>query len=514
MTYHGVHINQANQGALATLYRARPALVKTLDHGPDWATIKVACDIKFLLGRLWLDDQANFEPTPEAAAERLFEMMRLLMLKWRGVYDAWETPWNEYAQRGPDLALHARACRRFCELAHNIGVKVAVGNFSVGNPEPPELASLFAPGLEKADYLSLHEYWLPGAFNAPWWVGRWQRLVEALPLHLRRPVIITECGIDGGLESRPHNTAGWRAYNIGAEEYAAELQAYVDNLDERVLGVAVFNLGDYDGGRWQSFEIAATPPIELWLGTGPRDPLPTPTEPPMSFPATDRLSALLAAEFGDRFEDVRTRLPDGDYGLGNYPARPVEAVTDIAIHHTATVSTATVETVHRQHTTNNRWGGTGYTMFVDGAARVYLTGTLETVRAHVGGTDPTTGQGWNYKTVGVCLAGSFMEYQPTLEQRDAARRVLGCLYQIIGEKPYRGHKEFNGAPATACPGSTWDQWRTDLAPRPVVPPVRFDKVVWALEEATRVLEREGLINESRFIADSYTMDAIIRRDGQ
>ena len=71
MSLRGVHINTLDNGAMSLLQQARPALVKTLDFGPDWAALKADCDIRFLLGRVWCDDDAAMMPTPERAAERL-----------------------------------------------------------------------------------------------------------------------------------------------------------------------------------------------------------------------------------------------------------------------------------------------------------------------------------------------------------------------------------------------------------------------------------------------------------
>lgn len=271
MTLYGIHVNAFTQDVRGTMGRGRPGLVKTLDFGPDWATLKTEYGIRFLLGRVWCDDDSALAPTPEAAAERLWKRCWEKVQRHAFALDALETPWNEAHQRGAELEQHARACRRFCELAHYEGLRVAVGNFSVGNPEPDEFAASFGPAMEAADYLSLHEYWLPGQFNAPWWAGRWRRLLDALPTSLRRPVIISEMGIDGGLEGRPASTAGWRAYDLTAREYTAELRAYTDALDGDVLGVALFNVGDYPGGRWGSFEAAGVAEVEAWLRAGPRE---------------------------------------------------------------------------------------------------------------------------------------------------------------------------------------------------------------------------------------------------
>lgn len=272
MALRGLHVNVLDSATLATLRRARPALVKTLDTGQDWGRLKAESDIRFLLARVHLDDVATLSPSPEVAAERLWRAMWPKLAANRAAWDAIESPWNERFHRGGELVGHARACRRLCELAAGEGMTVAVGCFSVGTPEPDEFAEMFAPAVEGAGYLALHEYWLPRDFGRPWWCGRWARLLDALPEDLRRPVIISECGIDGGLEMppRPRASAGWRAYGLMGAQYAAQLAAYVDSLDGRVVGATVFNAGDYPDQKWRSFDVAGVSEVETWLAAGPR----------------------------------------------------------------------------------------------------------------------------------------------------------------------------------------------------------------------------------------------------
>jgi len=283
MTLVGVHVNILTPAAERTLRNGRPKLVKTLQHNLPWDALKAECGIEFLLGREWLDPDANLDPTPEAAAERLFAAMLPAMQRWRGVYDAWETPWNERFQRPWErLADHAKACRRFCELAQGERIAVAVGNFGVHNPEPEEMA-LFAPALELAAYLSLHEYWLPNQFNWGFWAGKWRRLVETLPPESRRPVLITECGVDGQLEGKPLGT-GWRSYGMSAEWYVAGLDEYRRSLDDRVAGMAVFCCGTADE-TWLPLDVAGEEKVGGWLLEVNAAPaVPPPPEPPTPDP--------------------------------------------------------------------------------------------------------------------------------------------------------------------------------------------------------------------------------------
>lgn len=306
MTLRGLHVYVLTAAGEALLPHA--ALIKTMDHGPDWRSLKAEHGIKFLLGRVHLDDVANLSPTPEAAAERLWGLMWPKIAPHQGVYDAIETPWSERFVKGGELIGHARACRRFCDLAEDYGFAVAVGNFNVGTPEPWELAEHFALALEhpSARFLSAHEYWLSWRFDWGFWAGRWKEFMAALPEDLRKPVIISECGIDGGLEEppRPRARAGWRAYGLSEADYLAQLTTYMDSLDERVLGVCVFNSGDMGGkkpaDRWDSFEVAG-PGFAAWLANGPRAWRPLPPGdplPPLAGVGEEEKPVRLITDFG------------------------------------------------------------------------------------------------------------------------------------------------------------------------------------------------------------------------
>jgi hypothetical protein len=167
-----------------------------------------------------------------------------------------------------------------------LGLKVAVGNFSVGVPEAEEFEA-FLPAIETAKQhggiLSLHEYSAPslrdgvnsaipgidaidgaGALTLRYryWYDYFLR-----PLDLVIPLAITEAGIDGGvLQGESHEQSGWRAFidNGGLDQispeaaagYLEQLSWYDDELrrDPYVIGFAIFNAGS-PSGRWASFDI-------------------------------------------------------------------------------------------------------------------------------------------------------------------------------------------------------------------------------------------------------------------
>lgn len=265
----GVHINKWTTGAKNIVVNGRPGLVKSLDQNPEIFRLKEAQGF-FYVARRHFDKEAWFSPTPEANAEYLFSIMHREFKPYRQYMDCILTPWNERAQRPHENAVvHALAVRRFAQLAHEEGYKVGGPNFSVGNPEPEQM-NLWAETLSQLDYFVLHEYWAALGpmcrFDRPYWVGRWKRLLDALPAASRKPIIFGECGIDNQLIGRSVDRAGWRDAEVSGATYAQQLQEFYDSLDPAlVLGIAVFNSGDHDNQLWKSFELETCTEFTDWL---------------------------------------------------------------------------------------------------------------------------------------------------------------------------------------------------------------------------------------------------------
>ncbi|MHB1317071.1 MAG: hypothetical protein ACYCYF_00455 [Anaerolineae bacterium] len=186
-----------------------------------------------------------------------------------GIDSTWQMEW--YA------AFEAERAR----LMSDLGLKVAVGNFSTGTPEADEFAS-FLPAIETAKalggVLAVHEYSAPTMMDG---VGlaipgheaevdagsltlRYRYWYEhyLAPARLVIPLVVTEAGIDSGvLPVQAPAVGGWRdldATSAGQalSSYVGQLSWYDDQLrrDPYVIGFAVFNAGDANG-RWASFDI-------------------------------------------------------------------------------------------------------------------------------------------------------------------------------------------------------------------------------------------------------------------
>ena len=243
---------------------------------------------------------ANVDLTssPKNAGERWFYSLLPALTALAHVVDFVEVPVNERFSGSGEIGRFAEASARFVELAADKGVRVIVGNFSTGTPEPQD-AALFLPAMETAfvhgGALGLHEYGLPNDLALTWEIGRWVRFYEACarqwPDAWKLQLYLTEFGVDGGNEKppRPRAQAGWRAYYNGptaGAQYAAWLDRAVqeeenfDAFQDVLRGVCLFNCGDYADNSWASFEVGGAPELVAWVAASPKATTPGPTPTP------------------------------------------------------------------------------------------------------------------------------------------------------------------------------------------------------------------------------------------
>jgi len=223
----GLHINGFWGGEGDWIERAKPQVLVSLDHNPDrWRDLRAKSPNTFIIGRYvaYDDGDPRYYPTgdgdtPEGArqkAENFFNAMRSDVEKMRGLYDAWvginEPVCHTNAHAENLSAWH----ERWGDLMKSIGVTSVAYTFSQGVPEKGHWAIL-AKGLEHCDLLGLHEYWCPH-WNSPnmipWHTLRYRTAWEQLPDSAKRPIVITECGADGGAAEPPLHTDGWKKFVI------------------------------------------------------------------------------------------------------------------------------------------------------------------------------------------------------------------------------------------------------------------------------------------------------------
>ncbi len=288
----GLHVTGSTSPRIMEFIEAaKPAVIVVVGDLGLLAEIKRVSPNTVTLGRLLQGDQSMTGDPREKARE--------FVLANAGQYlanpgaDYW-LGWNEPDVSQPwQMAWYASFEEERAVAMAELGLKVAIGNFSTGTPEPERFLE-FLPAIKAAKQyggiLALHEYSAPtmqsglGA-GLPGLEGK--EHYGALTLRYRYwydhylqandlviPLVISEAGIDGGvLRSQGVTLGGWRDFRsverLGAgmqpltlDDYLAQLSWYDDELrrDPYVIGFAVFNVGDRQG-EWASFDLTDELPL-------------------------------------------------------------------------------------------------------------------------------------------------------------------------------------------------------------------------------------------------------------
>lgn len=150
---------------------------------------------------------------------------------------------------------------------------------------------------------------------------------------------------------------------------------------------------------------------------------------------------------GTAYEDARSLVPSPGY-LRRSPSQ----ISQVLIHHSDTEHTGDdVAAIHQIHDYHRRldWPGIAYSALVMPAGTVYITGDLDTIRYHSGGSHNVTGYA-------VCLVGRYAQGVPPDTQVAAARCLARDVSREVGRVLLvRGHREVS---ATVCPGAWWTAW--------------------------------------------------------
>ncbi|MBM3188114.1 MAG: hypothetical protein FJZ90_05260 [Chloroflexi bacterium] len=282
----GIHVTRNSSPAIMAFVRdATPAVVAAVGDLGWLAEVKEASPNTVTIGRLIEGDQ-SFEGDPAERA-RQFVNANAETYKANPGVDYW-LGWNEPVFRDEwEVEWYAAYEAERTVAMAELGLKVAIGNFSAGTPEATQFAK-FLPAIAVAKQyggiLAVHEYsaptmrhgvgaGIPGLENRHdfgaltlryrFWYGFYLQ-----PNDLVVPLVVTEAGIDGGVlrdgEDRP---MGWRDFTVSRdrregtpaqplESYLEQLSWYDDELrrDSYALGFAIFNVGD-SGGQWASFDL-------------------------------------------------------------------------------------------------------------------------------------------------------------------------------------------------------------------------------------------------------------------
>ncbi len=267
--------------------RALPRVILSMDHSPDvWRAVKQISPNTFILGRYYVDDGEQVFNQPETDALNFFNRMRADAEKMRGCYDAW-MGYNESVIHNAVQAVNlSRFYVKWGQLMRDAGFKSAAYSFATGNPaagfpnpdgsgSEPNYWPLLANGARACDYLALHEYSAPHMQDGAGYLClRYRAAWNALPADARKPILIAETGIDGGvIPGGADAQKGWTFFT-NEDGYLAQLKWYDDNLqmDDYVMGATIFTMNAW--GKQDSFAIAHAAKIRDYIGAGGPPPPP------------------------------------------------------------------------------------------------------------------------------------------------------------------------------------------------------------------------------------------------
>lgn len=286
----GFQVLAWRDGVLEYCLRSQVQQLKVLV--PDAANLRVikenipGCFVVYRMYKSFEAQQALLE-NPVDGARRFADEILRASEQSRSYIDAYEglnepdALWGDNALRYNEwTAEYARIMRQrgHRTVAYNWSVGTPQGYFrGDGNADPDGFReglrqhwSVFLDGLRESDYLGLHEYSAPRMWDAATWLClRYRRVYEVLPEDCRKPLFITECGIDSGVTGV--GLHGWRWYNYTEDEYLEQLRWYTNELnrDDFVIGAHIFQCGSYDS-QWESFDILGCEKIADYIANQPR----------------------------------------------------------------------------------------------------------------------------------------------------------------------------------------------------------------------------------------------------
>lgn len=236
------HISGFDSNVINLLEQVQPSLVKVFDFPSDSNIdeIRRRCPGALIVYRQFTN--LDFRDPADAYLAELADTLR--KLKGRGI--VWEGINEPVLNDAQDAAALAQWTSRFAELMHAQGEKIAAFSFSTANPRL-ELVPLLGDAATASDYIALHEYYSPtrGAVD----LGRYRAFRARLPRAARKPIVITECGLDDGANQ------GWQKY-FSQDQYLANLADYDKIMlkDSYVVGGTIFQYGA--GSPWASFNVS------------------------------------------------------------------------------------------------------------------------------------------------------------------------------------------------------------------------------------------------------------------
>ena len=462
---------------MAWIKTNRPKIVKIMEDNPDF--IK-ACQeyVGFWLYRAYTEDQSVENPDKSAQKhyDRLMSKAAVQYMRDTGILFACEG-FNEINTG------HAQDFNKLCEmdielarLLRKEGILYCGGSVGVGHPalhykdywpidindpslSPEDRARAvplhkyepFLEALVAVDFYAVHEYYAPRMDdvrnldpNEPgtgWWLMRYRKWWPKLAAEYRKPLIISETGIDSGAPHFwPGAQGGWQSFgsdnmDLKIQDTIAQLEVYGEALvSDGVYGATPFLWGTKDKVHWATFDWLEPRASSEAFGTLVRDGI-----------------QVVEPEFD--WVDIRDTIqkhenyPYGDEHIDEflYKTRSLTDIDTIVIHHTGWVPVGPDATA-RYHVEDKGWPAVGYHIMIVPDGTVYYMNDFSISSFHA--------KKFNSTSVGIALEGDFMNgNRPTGAQMNSATKLLRDLRTYFQYDYVVGHKELL---PTDCPGDSWD----------------------------------------------------------
>lgn len=533
----GLHINSLLTQHLDFVGKVRPSVNLLLNPKAEEAEkVKARSPESKLIGRVtvppgdgivhgWYLDAGTAEGA-RAAGKRAAE---LCLAQRVPQCDAWIVNNEPPIKTVEQARLLAEFDSEFARQMSRGGSKACIGAFSRGTPEIPALGSgaildAYSSALRIAydvgAWLCFHQYGkYPLLHDAEYLALRWQRHI--LPYYRAKNVpipryVITEYGYDLGSGVDAQDRDGWRVspYADNPRDYADHLLQLAQEYakDNACIGATLFCAG-FAG--WQSFavdgELLDYMATLIWPKFGtvvapiPVS-VPKPVEVPMPIPAP-----------------IKPVSPDGWKPSPNFTPNKGIAKDVIVYHHTAPgdalswlrnpgsgVSTSYLVmktgTIYQLVADNNIAWHAGYSRMPDGRENVNNFSFGIEIENDGDGRDP-------YPQVQIDAVVALSRYLVARYGIKRENNVTHKLIRDLWKKKYPSRLDDLGRPIgykTDPRGLDMDK----LLDRIYAVPLRYDKLVWALEYSARVLRLEGWQAEHDYLIKVILPPLVRLRDGK
>jgi len=273
-----------------------PSGIAVAKFAGDWAMAHDVPDGVLVIGRMVMEDydaqeqKANGQTPLEAVQQFLQDQLPTYQANPQIEY--WEGHNEPVWSDEEGMAWYAQFEVERMQLMADLGLKCVIGNFATGTPDL-SLWPAFLPALQAARehraILGLHEYscpwmwWMTGSYQLDpnvdegdegWTTLRYRKVYRQhlIPNDLGDvPLVITECGIDYGVNPKPPGVQGGTWKELGsfwnqhdnepdkADYYFRQLVWYDEELqkDDYVVGATLYTWGSFPG-IWARFDVAGT----------------------------------------------------------------------------------------------------------------------------------------------------------------------------------------------------------------------------------------------------------------